>query len=175
MNGASAISGGRDTCAFCRRAWGECACFQDGANIAFEHNGDLIERPNVSSCGRFFVEPVIVYDQAWLDFLTPTGRQFGAATACGICGFIDAQHTCCPTKLPTWLIDALSTVPAAEREALAQRIIDAIPAREIATRISESAAHVLATRSPAAPDSDPAREIGNNAAQMVILSLSGLL
>jgi hypothetical protein len=59
-------------CYFCRAAYGACSCDwpdpeeRDGAEYLFEHHGTIIAKPNVSVCGRFFVNPVLYYGAAYV-------------------------------------------------------------------------------------------------------------
>lgn len=100
------MSAARETCAFCRNRYGACVCGfpePDGADLealvqageAFDTGDMIITAPNVSECGRYFVEPVLAYGDAWLAYLTPKGRTIKGAHACGACGYIDAGNTCC--------------------------------------------------------------------------------
>lgn len=67
-----------DRCYFCHGEWGKCACnfpsvtsddgtvVDDAATVpGFEWGGCYITAPNVSVCGRFYVEPNIYYGAAY--------------------------------------------------------------------------------------------------------------
>ena len=58
-------------CYFCGNKWGKCICEWDKES-GFEWEGFFITEPNVSECGRTFVDPVKYYGQAYLDFLLET-------------------------------------------------------------------------------------------------------
>lgn len=79
--------------------------------------------------------------------------------------------------IPPWLVavldDELPNVVGAERERIAERIVEAIPGRAIAKVIATSAQAVLATRKIRDDGGDLCREIGNNAAQTVLVTLAG--
>lgn len=53
----------RTQCHFCRQLWGKCTCKWNGSS--FEHGGDIITEPNLSECGRFFVNPEVYYGDAY--------------------------------------------------------------------------------------------------------------
>lgn len=64
----------RKTCYGCGGEWGACTCPEadlmdrglDGeAPAAFEWNGFAIINPYVSECGRFYVDPVLYYGDAF--------------------------------------------------------------------------------------------------------------
>jgi hypothetical protein len=57
----------RETCYFCNRRWGECSCkWHKGGGFMWQ--GTLIDEPNVSECGRFYVDPEAYYGKAYLDW-----------------------------------------------------------------------------------------------------------
>lgn len=77
---------------------------------------------------------------------------------------------------PSWLVpvleDLLPGVVGAERDLLAERIVEAVPRYAIADVIATSAKAVLRTRD--IYDEALAREIGNNAAQCVLFKIEGV-
>lgn len=64
------MRGVRETCYFCSATWGSCSCsFPEGADApGFDFEGTWITAPNVSECGRFFVDPVAYYGAAYAAF-----------------------------------------------------------------------------------------------------------
>lgn len=59
------------TCYFCHKGWGKCGCRWDDTP-KFTSRGIVITEPNVSECGRFFVDPEACYGRsyvAWRDSL----------------------------------------------------------------------------------------------------------
>ena len=76
-----------------------------------------------------------------------------------------------------WLVDVLAhhahfdLEHGPSRELLAEAIIEAIPGALVADTIKISTAAVLRTRSIADPGDSLAREVGNNAAQCVLVIL----
>ncbi len=76
MNTNSAI---RDTCFFCKAVWGKCTCTfpsvmnEDGSLVeegaskvpGFDWSSFYVTEPNVSVCGRFFVDPFVYYGEAY--------------------------------------------------------------------------------------------------------------
>lgn len=80
MSGSPPAEAYRETCYFCRAAWGACSCdFPDAVNEAGEAVEDLatlpgfdfpsagvyVTAPNVSLCGRFYVDPTVYYGAAY--------------------------------------------------------------------------------------------------------------
>lgn len=71
----------RTTCAFCDSRFGRCSCFgpiddepdltglvRDG--LAFDTGDMIITHPNLSECGRFFVEPALAYGLPFVKWAT---------------------------------------------------------------------------------------------------------
>ena len=72
----------RDTCAWCEAAWGSCTCqFPDPKECdvrevpGFDYQGMWIVQPNVSVCGRFYVDPVRYYGKAYTDWRDANGMK----------------------------------------------------------------------------------------------------
>jgi len=78
----STSNGIRDTCFHCKAAWGKCTCRfptvvnDDGTTVedasavpGFDWKDFYITEPNVSVCGRFFVDPFVYYGDAYLAFV----------------------------------------------------------------------------------------------------------
>ena len=63
-----------EKCYFCKSTWGKCQCkaLPDG----FEHDGTHITEPNVTECGRFFVDPFEYYGVDYTNYLK-LGEQHG--------------------------------------------------------------------------------------------------
>lgn len=66
-----------ETCHFCRASWGSCRCafkppVDDMCRVTdapgFDWNGFFITQPNRSCCTRFFVDPVVYYGSAYVDW-----------------------------------------------------------------------------------------------------------
>ena len=78
---------------------------------------------------------------------------------------------------PPWLLlafdDALPDLVGADRDRLAARVLDHIPADLLAVAIAESAKTVLEQRNIKDGAGDLSREIGRNAAQRVLYALEG--
>ncbi len=59
----------RATCVFCENVYGACHChFPESGDPdadGFEWSGHWIVEPNVSACGRYFVDPVAYYGAAY--------------------------------------------------------------------------------------------------------------
>jgi len=56
----------RETCYFCTNAWGACTCtFPDPSETSpgFDFRDTWVTSPNVSVCGRFYVEPLAYYGE----------------------------------------------------------------------------------------------------------------
>lgn len=66
----------RDTCFFCEACYGSCRCSFDETD-GFEHDGMWITMPNVSECGRFFVDPYVCYGDAFRRWLERGARPKG--------------------------------------------------------------------------------------------------
>lgn len=66
-----------ERCYFCLNVWGECMCDfpkYDGSGDCQEPGFDFdestwITAPNVSECGRFFVDPVECYGRWYVEWL----------------------------------------------------------------------------------------------------------
>lgn len=80
------------------------------------------------------------------------------------------------TTAPTWIIEAIAAalphLDRADHERAAEAVADAIPAGMVADAIRTSTAAVLEQRK-LADDDGLSREIGNNAAQGVVMALAG--
>lgn len=78
---------------------------------------------------------------------------------------------------PAWLLlafdAALPELAGADRDRLAARVLEHIPAKEVAKAIAVSAKAVLEQRGIRIGDGGIDREIGNNAAQSVLFALEG--
>jgi hypothetical protein len=69
------FKGFRETCFFCNNLYGACICTFDDADdpnsvdeIGFLADGYFITSPNVTECGRFFVDPIVYYGQPYIDW-----------------------------------------------------------------------------------------------------------
>jgi len=72
------FKGIRETCFFCNNLCGACICtFYDPADSSsadvviadgFFADGFFITAPNVTECGRFFVDPIVYYGQPYIDW-----------------------------------------------------------------------------------------------------------
>ena len=51
----------RGTCFFCDQSWGKCSCIALAEDQAFDWEAFRITEPGVSTCGRFFVDPMKYY------------------------------------------------------------------------------------------------------------------
>ena len=60
-----------ERCFFCSAEWGRCRC---RFGISFKHEGVDITEPNVSPCGRFFVDPQEFYGEAFTKEALAVGR-----------------------------------------------------------------------------------------------------
>lgn len=87
----------RETCYFCDAAWDECQC--DGpVAAAFGFDSFLVTRPAVSVCGRFYVDPVAYYGdafvqarRAWEEYQCDHGCKPNAV--CSMCGTPMCDHS----------------------------------------------------------------------------------
>lgn len=58
-------------CYFCRQPWGHCRCAWDESDgFETETEDFYITEPNVSECGRFFVDPYAHYGAAFASWFT---------------------------------------------------------------------------------------------------------
>lgn len=56
-------------CYFCDGRWGKCTCpALAGEESLFEAVGCAVAEPNVSVCGRDFVDPVAYYGEAYVEW-----------------------------------------------------------------------------------------------------------
>jgi len=80
---------------------------------------------------------------------------------------------------PAWLLLALDgacpNMLGGDRDALAARIVEHLPIADVIAAIRESAQRVLEARNVKDGAGDLAREIANNAAQVVMFTLDGSL
>lgn len=77
--------------------------------------------------------------------------------------------------IPPWLAVRLDELlperSGAERDAIAQSILDAVPLQPVVTAIAESARHVLAQRGIADDGGELSSELARNASMLVVESL----
>jgi hypothetical protein len=59
----------RETCYFCTQDWDHCTCKWPGDSIGFNTEDFFITDPNVSECGRFFVDPVKYYGTPYVSWV----------------------------------------------------------------------------------------------------------
>lgn len=76
-----------DRCYFCGGAWGACTCafpsvLDDEGRLVdvpdeegFDWCGMFVTEPNVSDCGRWFVNPVTYYGAAYVEWVRKRGRE----------------------------------------------------------------------------------------------------
>jgi len=75
-------TGHMDSCFFCHGVWGKCTCKfpsvtnNDGTMVddvdavpGFDWKDFYVTEPNVSVCGRFFVDPFVYYGDAYRAFV----------------------------------------------------------------------------------------------------------
>ncbi len=81
--------------------------------------------------------------------------------------------------IPAWLVlaidDACPDMLGGDRDRLAERILERVPAEQLVKAIAGSAKAVLATRNIRDEAGDLSIEIGRNAAQSVLFTLEGPL
>lgn len=57
----------RGSCWFCHKQWEKCTCKWDEKD-GFTYHDFFIYMPNVTECGRFFVDPVTYYGDAFIEW-----------------------------------------------------------------------------------------------------------
>jgi hypothetical protein len=60
-------------CYFCHREHGHCQCVWSDVD-GFDFEDFTITAPNVSECGRFFVDPVVYYGEAFTRWYSESKR-----------------------------------------------------------------------------------------------------
>jgi hypothetical protein len=65
----------RETCFFCDAQWGKCHCPDLPDDAGFEHEDFIVNQPNVDESGRFFVDPVAHYGEAFTKWREAAGKQ----------------------------------------------------------------------------------------------------
>lgn len=64
----------RSTCYFCGGCWMECVCPELSIEEGFDTGDMVITEPCVSECGRFYVDPVLAYGEAYKKWLAERER-----------------------------------------------------------------------------------------------------
>lgn len=54
-------------CFFCHNKWGKCTCLP--LSEGFTHNGTTITEPNVTECGRFYIDPFEYYGDSYKNWI----------------------------------------------------------------------------------------------------------
>lgn len=87
----------RKTCYFCGAVWGQCRCTGPVA-AAFAFECYWVTDPSISVCGRFFVDPIACYGNAfvqarrqWQEYRCAHGCKANAT--CDECGAPMCDHS----------------------------------------------------------------------------------
>jgi hypothetical protein len=76
----------RSTCSFCGGQWGVCTCAFDAPDEegclpegarGFDSRDFFVTEPNISVCGRFYVDPVAYYGEAYVEAAKKYGWTIG--------------------------------------------------------------------------------------------------